>query len=244
MTIDILSQIVNKAEKEGAKEAEAFYCDKTELQVRAKKKQVKIGEHKRDIGVGIRVAIKRDGGLVSGFSFTTDFSKDAMDRTVKQALKTCLAKETDPDFKGFSDKRPYKNVPEIFDKKLTEVQPEEVIDLVNGQMELASADKRVETVVGLTSLLVNEVAVVNSNGISGSYKTSNFYSSIYVLAKEADSLGVGSFDYSNCFFEEEGPSGIATDALDLAIRQLNPKPVKAETMDLVMSPEAFAKLII
>jgi len=244
MTIDILTKIVNKAEREGASEAEAFFCDKTEFQIRAKKKQVKIGEHKRDIGVGIRVALKRNGVLSSGFSYTTDFAKDALDKTVKQALKTCFVRDPDPDFKGFSDKKPYEHVAEIFDKKIAEIPPEEVIDLVSRQIELASADKRVDTVVGLTSLLTNEIAVVNSHGISGSYKTSNFYSYIYVFAKEANSSGVGLDDYSNCFYEEDGPTRIAKDTLDLAIQQLNPKPIKAETMDLIMSPDALAKLLI
>lgn len=244
MTIDILTQIVHKAEKEGASEAEAFFCDKTEFQIRAKKKQVKIGEHKRDIGVGIRVAVKRNGGLSSGFSYTTDFAKDVLDKTVKQALKTCFVRAPDPDFKGFSEKRPYKYVAETLDKKLAEIQPAEVIDLVNHQIELASADKRVDTVRGLTSLLTNEIGVVNSHGISGSYKTSNLYSFIYVFAKKANSSGVGWDDYSNCFYEEDGPTRIAKEALDLAIQQLNPKSMKTETMDLIMSPDALAKILI
>jgi len=244
MTTDVLPQIVRMAEKEGAIEAEAFLCDKTELQIRAKKKQVKIGEHRRDIGVGIRVAVKRNGGLSSGFSYTTDLAKEALNKTVKQALKICLVRDPDPDFKGFSDKKLYGHVADIYDKKIALIQPEEVISLVNHQIELASSDKRVETVTALTSLLANEIAVENSHGVSGSYKASNFYSAIYVLAKEADSSGVGSDDYSNCFYEEEGPAGIAKNSLDLAVQQLNPKSIKAETMDLIMSPDALAKLLI
>ena len=244
MTIDVLTQIIRKAEKEGASEAEAFFCNKTELQIRAKKKQVKIGEHKRDIGVGIRVAVKRNGGFSSGFSYTTDFAKDVLDKTLKQALKTCFARDPDPDFKGFSDKKPCGHIAYIYDKKIAEIQPEEVINLVNHQIELASADERVDTVTGLMSLLTCEIAVENSHGVSGSYKTSNFYSTIYVLAKEADSSGVGFDDYSNCFYEEDGPTRVAKNAIDLAIRQLNPKSIKTEIMDLIMSPDALAQLLI
>jgi PmbA protein len=244
MTLDVLAQIVRKAEKEGASEAEAFFCDKSELQIRIKKKQVKIGEQRRDIGVGIRVAVKRDGGTSLGFSYTTDFTDDALDKTIKQAIKMCFIREPEPDFKGFSDKKPYKHVADIYDKNFPEIQPEEVIELAGHQIELASADNRVEVINGLTSLLTNEIAVTNSHGIYGSYKASNFYSYIYVLAKETGSSGVGWNDYSSCFYDEDAATKIAQDALDLALHQLHPKPIKGETMDLIMAPDAFAKLLI
>lgn len=244
MTTDILNQIVRKAEKEGASEVEAFLCDKTELQIRAKKKQVKIGEQRRDIGVGIRVAVKRGGGFSVGFSYTTDFTEDALGKTIKQALKISQVREPDPDFKGFSEKKPYKHVADIYDKNILETQPDEVIELVGHQIELASKDKRVDVINGITSLLTNEIAVTNSHGIQGSYKASNFYSYLYVLAKEADSSGVGWDDYSNCFFNRNEASKIANEALDLALHQLHPKPIKGETMDLIMTPDAFASLLI
>jgi len=244
MAIDVLSQIVRKAEKEKVSEAEAFFCDRTELQVRIKKKQVKTGEQRRDIGVGIRVAVKRKGGTSLGFSYTTDFSEDALDNTVKQALKISSVREPDPDFKGFSSKKPYQHVADIYDKSIAEIQPEEVIELACRQVELASANKRVDMITGFTSLLTNEIAVMNSHGIQGSYKVSNFYSYMYVLAKEAGSSGSGWNDYSNCFYHKDEASKIASDALDLALRQLHPKSIKAETMDLIMAPDAFAKLLI
>jgi len=244
MTIDIVNQIVRKAEKEGASEVEAFLCDKTELQIRAKKKQVKIGEQRRDIGVGIRVAVKRNRGFSVGFSYTTDFTDDALDKTIKQALKISQVREPDPDFKGFSEKKPYKPVADVYDKSVPEIQPEEVIELVGHQIELASKDKRVDVINGITSLLTNEITVTNSYGIQGSYKASNFYSYLYVFTKEADSSGVGWDDYSNCFFNKNEASKIANEALDLAIRQLHPKPIKGETMDLIMTPDAFASLLI
>lgn len=244
MTMDIANQIVRKAEKEGASEVEAFLCDKTELQIRAKKKQVKIGEQRRDIGVGIRVAVKRNRGFSVGFSYTTDFTDDALDKTIKQALKISQVREPDPDFKGFSEKKPYKPVFDIYDKGIHGIQPDEVIELVGHQIELASKDKRVDVINGITSLLTNEITVTNSHGIQGSYQASNFYSYLYVFAKEADSSGVGWDDYSNCIFNKNEASKIAIEALDLALHQLHPKPIKGETMDLIMTPDAFASLLI
>ncbi len=244
MMMGILEYIIKQAEKEGASQAEAFFSRKTELQIRAEKGEVKLGERRTDSGIGIRLAMKRKGGSSLAFTFTTDFSKDALNKVVTRALKTCRVRKPDPDFKGFPDKKTYGKVADIYDKGISKLPPEEAIDLVSRQMEAASTDKRAETVRGLTFLLTNEIAVANSLGVSGDYKASGFYSWVYVLAKEADSSGAGFDDYSNCFWDEEEPAKIAENALQLAIQQLHPKAVKGGKMDLIMAPDALSNLLI
>ncbi|MFQ6065084.1 MAG: TldD/PmbA family protein [Candidatus Bathyarchaeia archaeon] len=244
MIMDALEYVIRRAEKEGASQAEAFFSRKTELQIRAEKGEVKLGERRTDSGIGIRLAMKRKGGYSLAFTFTTDFSEDSMNKVVTRALKTCRVRKPDPDFKSFPDKKAYAKVTAIYDKRISKLPPKEAIDLVSRQMQAASADKRAETVRGLTFLLTNEIAVANSLGVSGDYKSSGFYSWVYVLAKEADSSGAGFDDYSNCFWDEEKPVKIAENALELAIQQLHPRAVKGGKMDLVMAPDALSNLLI
>ncbi len=244
MMMGILEYTIKRAEEEGASQAEAFFSRKTELQVRAERGEVKLGERRTDSGIGIRLAMKRKGGSSLAFTFTTDFSKSVLSKAVTRALKTCRVRKPDPDFRGFSDKKAYGEVAEIYDKRIPGLPPEDAIDLVSRQMETASADKRAETVRGLTFLLTNEIAVANSLGVSGNYKASGFYSYVYVLAKEADSSGVGFDDYSSCFWDEEVPVKIAEESLKLAIQQLHPKSIKGGKMDLVIAPDALSNLLI
>ncbi|MFQ5758341.1 MAG: PmbA/TldA family metallopeptidase, partial [Candidatus Bathyarchaeia archaeon] len=242
--MDVLEYIIKQAEKEGASQAEAFFSRKTELQIRAERGEVKLGERRTDSGIGIRLAMKRRDGTSLAFTFTTDFSKDVLNKAITRALKTCRVRKPDPDFKGFSDKKAYGKVTEIYDKRIPKLPPENAIDLVSRQMETASADKRAETVRGLTFLLTNEIAVANSLGVSGDYKASGFYSWVYVLAKDADSSGAGFDDYSNCFWDEEAPVKTAENALELATQQLHAKTIKGGKMDLIMAPDALSKLLI
>lgn len=242
--MDVLEYIIKRAEKEGASQAEAFFSRKTELQVRAERGEVKLGERRTDSGIGMRLAMKRKGGSSLAFTFTTDFSKDVLNKAVTRALKTCRVRKPDPDFKGFSEKKAYGKVAGIYDERIPELPPEDAIDLVSRQMEAASADKRAETVRGLTFLLTNEIAVANSLGVTGSYEASGFYSYVYVLAKEADSSGAGFDDYSSCFWDEETPVKIAENALELATGQLHPEPIEGGKMDLIMAPDALSKLLI
>ncbi|MEM2917200.1 MAG: TldD/PmbA family protein [Candidatus Bathyarchaeia archaeon] len=242
--LDSLTYVVEKAEKEGASEAEAFYSKRNELQVRAENKQVKIGEWKSDAGIGIRLAIKREDGFSLGFAYSTDFSHSALNEAVKQALKVGKTRETDPDFKGFCHKETAKSLTEVYDKKISEISPEEAIALVSSQIDASLNDKRVETVRGLTFLLTTETAVCNSNGVSGSYKTSGFYSSLYVLAKEANTQGAWQDDYASSYYPKEEPIRMAEDTAKLAIQQLHPKPIESGKIDLVMAPDALAELFI
>jgi PmbA protein len=242
--LDALTYVIEKAEKEGANEAEAFYAKRNELQVRAENKQVKIGEWKSDAGIGIRLAIKREGGFSQGFAYSTDFSQSALNEAIKQALKVGKTREPDPDFKGFCHKKPVQSLTQVYDKRISEISPEEAIDLVNCQITASLTDKRVETVRGLTFLLTTETAICNSNGISGSYETTGFYSSLYVLAKEANSQGAWQDDYANCYYSKEEPIKMAENAAKLAIQQLHAKTIESGKMDLVMAPDALAELFI
>jgi len=242
--IETLEYVINKADRIGASQAEAFFFKKTEIEIRAEKKEVKIGGLKSDVGTGVRLALRRNGGFSLGYTYTTDFSKEALEEAVRQALKICYARKPDPDFKSFPEKSPHKPVPNIYDKRISELPAEEAINLVHQQIETASSDKRVKTIRCLTNLSVSEVAILNSLGVSGNYNASSLYTYVYVLAEEKGSSGVGWEDYTNCFFTTDEPIKIAEEAMNLAIQQLHAKPIEKGRMDLIISPDALAKLLI
>jgi len=242
--IDALEYVIKRAERRGASQVEVFHSKMTELEVRAEKKEVKIGQLKSDVGVGIKLALKRRGGFSLAFTYTTDFSEKALDEAVEQALKICRVRKPDSDFKSFPEKSSFKVVSDIYDKRISEFRSEETIDLVNNQIEIASADKRIETVRGLTTLSADEISIMNSLGVSASYTASHFYTYVYSLAKERDSQGVGWEDYASCFFDLDEALEAAKKATNLAVRQLHAKPIEKGQMDLIISSDALAKLLI
>lgn len=239
---ELLDYIIKRAEKEGATQAEAFFARTRDLRVLVKKNEVKICEEKDNTGIGIRVAFKRNNGFSLGFSYTTELNREAAERTIKQALKVASARKPDPNFKSFQEAKPHASVNEIYDKKLVEIEPDEIIKLALNQIELAQKDKRIEVFDAYLLPQLLEIEIANSLGVQGSYKKTNFYCATQSVAKEGDSRATGFDEYSNCYYNESEALKLAENASSLAISQLHAKPVEKGKMDLIIKPYGLAQL--
>jgi len=240
---ELLKYVVKQAEKKGAGQAEAFYSAENRLRTTIEKKQVKISEKKYDAGIGIRVAVKRPGGYSIGFAYLTSLTKEAAAKTVQQALKIASFKKPDKDFKSFQEHKPAKTVQRIFDKTMAKLEPETIVDLANDLIKTASTDKRITTIIGGISSRTTKVAIANSLGVSGEYKASGYSLSAYTVAQEADSIGVGWDEYSNCYYNEKEAYTIFKNATRNALKQLHPKAIKTEKMDLLIQPQALTEIL-
>jgi len=241
--LDLLEYAVKRAEKEGASQAEAFYYSENRLRTSIEKKQVKISEKKYDAGVGIRVALKKTGGFSIGFAYLTNLTKEAAAQSVKQALKVASFKKPDKDFKSFQERKPASAIKKIYDKAITKIEPETIVDLAKDLIKTASIDKRITAISGGIGVGSGRVAILNSLGVSGEFNISGYGMGAYVVAQEADSVAVGWDDYTNCFYNEEKTYAIFRNAADNALKQLHPKTTKKEKMDLLIQPQALAYLL-
>jgi len=241
--LDLLEYAVKRAEKQGASQAEAFYFGENRLRTFLEKKQVKTSEKKYDAGVGIRVALKKTGGFSLGFAYMNSLTKEAVAETLKQALKVASFKKPDKDFKSFQERKPASAEKKICDKTITKIRPETVVDLANDLIKTASIDKRISTIAGGIGVGTGKVAIANSLGVSDEFNISGYGLGAYVVAKEADSVAVGWDDYSNCFYNEDEAYTAFKNAANSALKQLHPKIIKKETMDLLIQPQALAYLL-
>lgn len=243
--LDLLEYAVKKAEKQGASQAEAYFYGADMLRTGIEKKQVKISEKKYDAGIGIRVAVKKTDGFSIGFGYLTNLTKKAADDTAKQALKVASFKKPDPDFKSFQEHKPTKTVKKIYDKQIAKIEPEKIVDLATDLIKSVKTDKRITTISGALGLGTVKVAIANSLGVSGKFEKTGYGAFGYVVAQEKGSVGVGvgGDSYTDCFFNEEKTFNIFKNARDLAIRQLNPKTIKTEKMDILLQPDALASLL-
>jgi len=241
--LSLLEYAVKKAEKQGASQAEAYFNGADRLRTSIEKKQVKISEKKTDAGIGIRVAVKKTGGYSIGFAYLTNLTKKAADDGVKQALKVASFKKPDPDFKSFQEHRPAKTVKKIYDKRVAKIEPEKIVDLAADLVKAAATDKRITTIGGMLGLGTVKTAIVNSLGVSGEFERTGYGAFGYAVAQEKGSVGVGGDSFTDCFFNEEDAFTVFKNARDLSIRQLNPKTVKTQKMDLLLQPEALAFLL-
>jgi len=241
--LDLLEYIVKKAEKQGASQAEAYFYRADQLRTGIEKKQVKISEKKYDAGIGIRVAVRKTDGFSIGFAYLTNLTKKAADDTVKQALKVASFKKPDPDFKSFQEHKPTKTVKKIYDKHLAKIEPEKIVELATDLIKTVETDKRITTINGALGLGTVKVAIVNSLGVCGEFEKTGYGVYGYVVAQEKGSVGACGDSYTDCFFNEEKAFNAFKNARDLAIRQLNPKNIKTEKMDILLQPDALAALL-
>ena len=242
--MDLLEFAINAAEKRGASQAEAYLNEINEFRVLYEKSQLKIGERKRDSGIGVRVALKRDNGFSMGFFYTNDLTEKAVNEAIKKALNVAKARKADPDFKSFQEKKTLKNVGKICDKRIRGLDPQRVIDLVKNQIEAALQCRRIETTSGLTMVGEYQTSITNSLGIDGGFQTTNFYSYGFALAKDGGSMGSGWDEYANCFYDEERAVQSSKSAAQLAVEQLHPKRMKGGRMHLIIPPSALMQMMI
>ena len=240
---DLLEYAIKKAEKQGARQAEAYFTSGETLRVSLEKKQVKMSEKKQDAGMGIRVATKGKSGYSIGFAYLTDLTEKAADAAVKQALKVASCKKPDPDFKSFQERKPTKLIQKIYDKKIMTMEPDRIVDLAADLVKSIDIDKRIATISGGLGIGSAKVAIANSLGVRGEYEKTGYGAYGYVVAQEKDSVGVGGDGYSNCFFNEEKAYTVFKNAQETALKQLNPRTVKTQTMDVLLQPEALAFLL-
>lgn len=239
----LMEYAVKKAEKQGASQAEAYYTSGESLRVGIEKKQVKISEKKQDAGMSVRLVVKGKGGYSIGFAYLTDLNEKAADAAVKQALQVASCKKPDPDFKSFQERKPTKSVEKIYDKKTAKIEPEKIVDLATDLIKSIEGDKRIATIGGSIAVGSANVSIINSLGVSGEYEKTGYGAYGYVIAQEKDSVGVGGDGYGNCFFNEEKAYTSFKNAREIALKQLHPRTVKSEKMDVLLQPEALAFLL-
>jgi len=241
--IDLLEYAVKRAEKEGASQAEAFYYGENNLRTTLEKKQVKVSEKKYDAGIGIRVAQKKTDGFSIGFGYVNNLTKEAAAQAIQQALKVASFKKPDKYFKSFQERSSESTVQKIYDKAITKIKPETLVDLTNDLIKTASIDKRITIISGVVSVSTGSVAISNSLGVSGEFSVSSYRMIAYVVAKEAGSVAVGWDNYSNCFYNEDKAYTVFKNAANNSLKQLHPKAIKTEKMDLLIQPQALAQLL-
>lgn len=241
---EILDFALKKCLRLGATQAEVLAVNEVGTNIVIEKKQVKIGQVKRAKGMGVRVLIKKANGAATGFGYVTDFSRKTVTEAAEKAVGTAKVKQADKDLKSLQKSLRVRKVADIFDKKIPKADPSDLIDIGASMLKEACRGSKVSTVSGSVHAGFGETSVVNSLGVASSYKSTAFGGHMYVVAESAGSVGVGWETHSSTHYEREKLVEAAKYASDMAMRQLNPKPLEPGTYDVVIDQEGLADLFI
>jgi len=225
-------EIVAKAMKWGAGEAEACLENVKNFDVTVRKGEIETLQKSVSRGLGLRIFINKQ----LGFAYTSDLSAAAVDDTIKKAIE--LARITEP--------KPWRGLPDfgrqttadldLYDLGLAGVPDDRKIAMAREAERIAMAeDKRITNSEGGNfSDSEREFGLFNSRGVSNLMKETSCSFGVYVLAGEGNNMQGGGWSSSKRFFGELAPvEKVAKTAAKRAVDQLGPKPVATKKVPVI-----------
>ncbi len=224
--------VVKKAIKAGAEEAEAVIENTKEFNVNVRKGEVESLQKSVSKGLGLRVFINKQ----LGFSYTSDLSPESLEETIKKTVELAKITEAKP-WQGLPDfgPQPLRDL-DLFDAEIAAVPDDKKIAIAREVEKIAMAqDKRItNTEGGSFSDTEREAGLFNSKGISYVLKETSCGFGTYVVAGEGDNMQGGSWSSRKRYYRElSSVEEVAKKAAERAVEMLGAKPVETAMVPVI-----------
>jgi len=228
----LAENIVKKALKLGADEAEVYLENERRFELSVRNGDVENVKQATSKGLGLRVF--KENKL--GFSYTSDFSEDSLEEFTKKTVQLSIVADPKP-WNGLPDFKEGKIQDlDLYDPSISEIEYEKKIKIAKEVERIALAyDKRItKTDGGNFRDGEEEIIIVNSKGVSFSYKTTAFNFSAGVIAGEGNDMQSGSWWSSKRHFTDlDSIEDVAKKAGKEAVEKLGAKPVPTQKVPVV-----------
>jgi PmbA protein len=239
----LAADVVARARRAGADEADVMLQTSTEFNVSVRKGEVETLTQSGGKGLGLRVFVDRR----QGFAATSDFDSEALDRLV--ATTVALA--------AFADQKPENSLPEapapaprpelkLYDPNVDSVPTDRKIALAR-QCEAAAlaADTRITTSDGAGfGSGTTYTVLANSRGFVASYHASGCSLFCSPLAEEAGKKQVDyEYSYRHAFGDLESADEIGRKAALRVVRKLGARKVPTQTAPVVFDQRVAAHVL-
>ena len=238
--LKLAESVIEQAKKEGF-ESEAYINHGSQTQINVDRGEVEKLSHAGSKGIGIRVV--REGKM--GYAYTSDFSPASIQKTTQNAMTLAEISDSD-EYRHLPEPEPIPDEDlEMFDSKLDALSMDDKINFAKiAEKAALEADPRVKMTNRTTYMDgIQQVALVNSKGFSGSYQSTFVAGFLMAMAMDGNDrttafgLGVSSF------LDDVDPHKIGTDAGQKAARLLGGKPVETQQASVVYSPFAASGIL-
>jgi len=228
----LAENIVKKALKLGADEADVYLENQRNFELAVRNGDVETIKQATAKGLGLTVF--KDKKL--GFSFTSDFSDQAIEEFTKKAVQLSLVGDPKP-WNGLPDfeKGKLQDL-DVYDPSISEIPNEKKIQIAQEAERIALAsDKRItKTDGGYFGDSEIETVIANSKGISYSTKRTGIYFATAVIAGEGDDMQAGGWSSSKRHFKDlDTIENVAKKAGQRAVEKLGATPVSTQTAPVV-----------
>lgn len=240
--LDDASMLVSRALKAGAEAAEAIVLEGQSLGVSWRLGKLEDVERSEGRDVGLRVFIGQRQATVS----TTDLSERSLGPLIERVVAMARIAPEDP-YAALADKA-------LLSQNTADLDIDDAAHVPSAEdlaKSAAEAEEAALAVAGVTnsggagaSWGRSGIALVTSEGFSGSYSGTSFSVSASVLAGEGTGME-RDYDYSAVrHLSDLGvPAEIGKSAGERAVRRLAPRKVKSQAVTIVYDPRVSAGLV-
>jgi len=237
--LSLAEKAVKVGLQKGASEAEAFAYDGKATSVGIERGQITKANHIVDRGLGVRIQVNK----AIGFSYTNIIDKEeAVEDIIGKALAAARASRPDKNWRGLPEKKPYAPITNIFDSKILELRPEDLIDLSTRMLDAAQGDKRVFPIEGGAGAGYSSTAVVNSNNVCVFEAGTMVECSLATLAKEGNTVTPVCFEFNAQRNLNVDPEWVGREAARLPLSSLKTKRVDTKNYKVIFTQFALQEL--
>ncbi len=223
----------------GADKCDALAADTQAVSVDQEKGSVKQANIVVDPGVGIRTFIKGS----PGFAYCTGFHEKAIASAVEMAVSLSRAGTPDPAFRDLPQAARPRAVAGLYERRLSEIGPDEVVRMVIEMADIAADDRRISSTNGSAGVSVCHVALSNSNGFTGSQRLTSMDLVVEAVARDGDAMFSGYDGLSSRKLESDAVERLGVKAREQAIKGLSQTKLETGDYPVIIDPLAFGFIL-
>ncbi|MFX1295456.1 MAG: TldD/PmbA family protein [Promethearchaeota archaeon] len=235
--IDCGEKCLKFAQKEGIDHAEIYITNSRAISAEIEKGSMKNAQQFYDHGISIRAVKDRS----VGFSFSTDFEWNKLEKMVLTAVKLSKTGTSDPDFRDFAHHASYPHITGIFDKKIATIDITTLMEYCLRTASSAQIDKRISSINVNLICGTTERILLNTNDINVNTDTTaiRLYSQIAATENSETSSG---FEFQSSRFLKINPEQVGKTAAEMALKSLHAQNIETGNYPVIFHPYAVAIL--
>jgi PmbA protein len=241
--------VVERALRAGATEAEAVIREGDEFSTLVRLGQVETLKESGARGIGVRVFLGSNGGLRTANTSTSDFTEAGLDQLVRSAIDLAQVTSQDP-FAGLPEPGAMGQVAgnlDLYYEDVYSMPPAERIEYARrAEAAALSADPRLKNSDGGSfDAATGHKVMANSRGFVGEYRRS--YCSVAAMPIAQTEQGGMQRDYwfssARTLGKLASPESIGAEAARRTLRRLNARRVATQSVPIVFAPEIARSLV-
>jgi len=231
--INIGKDLVAKSNKLGVEGVEVYIVQSQDLSIEVANGEIETLKNAESKGVGIRVF--KDTGV--GYSFSSDFSNNALEMVLHQAIANSAIVEKDPFNKMPEEIFKYPKL-DLYDPEIVSTVLDDKINIAK-EIELAAKaeDKRVTITENSTYQdSVYSITIVNSNDLEAVYEGTYCGAYGFLVGEENGDSQTGFSVQFGLKYNQLDPQKIGKEAAQKAVRMLGAKEISTQKATVVLDP--------